>query len=198
MRPSILNQYRPSIHRRVILSIMNLFFDSSVLDVARSAYYRPELIQRNYYVLQQGALRGPSEWTVAERELFASFVSAKNKCDFCVAAHSGFATAARNPEWVQSIIKGEVQQENNPKLIATLKFLGKLTQQPWNVKAKDIDSMREQGITDKEIEDAVMVCVVFSIGNRLADSNGIQVASPEAIKRVAPLILVMGYKLYTI
>ena len=30
----------------------------------------------------QGAMRGPSEWTVGERELFAAFTSRMNKCMF--------------------------------------------------------------------------------------------------------------------
>lgn len=175
-----------------------MLFDSSVLDVARSAYYRPELMQRNYYRLQQEVLRGKSEWTVAERELFSTFISTKNQCNFCIAAHSGFASAAKSLEWVQATLDNKHQSESNPKLRVMLKFLEKLTQQSWNVKAEDIETLREQGISDSAIEDAVMVCVVFSIGNRLADSTGIQVASQKAIKRVAPFILGMGYKLYTI
>jgi hypothetical protein len=30
----------------------------------------------------QDALRGPSEWTVGERELFAAFVSKQNQCAY--------------------------------------------------------------------------------------------------------------------
>jgi len=198
MRPKVLNQYRLSFSHRLILSAMKMLFDASVIDVARSAYYRPELLQRNYYLLQQEVLRGSSEWTVAERELFSTFISTKNQCSFCIAAHSGFASAAKSPEWVQSALESKHQGETNSKLSVMLKFLEKLTQRPGKVTSDDIDSLREQGFSDRAIEEAVMVCVVFSIGNRLADSTGIQVASPDAIKRVAPLIVGMGYKLYTI
>jgi uncharacterized peroxidase-related enzyme len=173
-----------------------MLFDSSVIDVARSAYYRPELLQRNYYLLQQKVLRGPSEWSVAERELFSTFVSTKNQCNFCVAAHSGFASAVKGPEWVRSTLEGTHQDAVNSKINLMLKFLEKLTQQPGKVTSDDIDLLRKQGISDNAIEEAVMVCVVFSIGNRLADSTGIQVATQKAIKRVAPLIVGMGYKLY--
>ena len=32
--------------------------------------------------LLQDVMRGPSDWSVAERELFAAFVSAQNQCPF--------------------------------------------------------------------------------------------------------------------
>ncbi|NIR93361.1 MAG: hypothetical protein GWO08_06705, partial [Gammaproteobacteria bacterium] len=149
---------------------MRTIFGPPVIDVARSAYYRPELMQRNYYLLQQEVLRGSSEWTVAERELFATYVSIKNKCDFCIAAHSGFASADKTSQWVETALKEEQYDELDPKLGAMLKFLEKLTQQPWNMAPEDVKILREQGLNDAAIEDAVMVCVVFSIGNRLADS----------------------------
>ena len=30
----------------------------------------------------QAVMRGPSEWSIGERELFAAFVSRLNKCEF--------------------------------------------------------------------------------------------------------------------
>ncbi|WP_434425530.1 hypothetical protein [Nannocystis pusilla] len=32
--------------------------------------------------LFQEVLRGPSEWSIGERELFAAWVSKKNECEF--------------------------------------------------------------------------------------------------------------------
>lgn len=193
-----MNQYRPSFFHRTILFVMRLFFGSSVIDVARTAYYRPELIQRNYYHLQQEVLRGKSEWTVGERELMAAFVSARNRCEFCLTAHSGFASAAESPEWVEAILNDELGDEIAPRLRAALMFLDKLTRQPWNLSPDDVGSLRAQNLSDGAIADAVMVCIVFSIGNRLADATGIGVAAQTAVKRVAPIILGMGYKLYAI
>lgn len=51
-------------------------------DVLRLVFYRPELFGQAFSQGLQALLRGPSEWSVAERELFASFVSRQNQCDF--------------------------------------------------------------------------------------------------------------------
>ena len=51
-------------------------------DVLRVMTFRPAYFGRPYGALLQRALRGPSEWTVGERELFAAFTSAVNACDF--------------------------------------------------------------------------------------------------------------------
>lgn len=51
-------------------------------DVIRTGLYRPELFGRPYGDLLQDVMRGPSEWSPGERELFAAFVSRQNQCPF--------------------------------------------------------------------------------------------------------------------
>jgi hypothetical protein len=53
-----------------------------VSDVRRMLSYRPELFGQPFSEALQDVMRGPSEWTVAERELFAAFVSSLNQCPF--------------------------------------------------------------------------------------------------------------------
>ena len=53
-----------------------------VSDVRLMLMYRPELFGRPFSEALQEVMRGDSEWTVAERELFAAFVSAQNQCVF--------------------------------------------------------------------------------------------------------------------
>jgi hypothetical protein len=53
-----------------------------VSDVVMMLTYRPELFGRPFSEALQDVMRGPSEWSVAERELFAAFVSAQNQCPF--------------------------------------------------------------------------------------------------------------------
>lgn len=50
--------------------------------VLKTLQYRPELFGRPYSAALDRAMRGPSEWTPGERELFAAFTSALNQCPF--------------------------------------------------------------------------------------------------------------------
>ena len=56
--------------------------DGYVSDISLALRYRPELFGEPFSELLQEVMKGPSEWTEAERELFAAFVSARNQCPF--------------------------------------------------------------------------------------------------------------------
>jgi hypothetical protein len=51
-------------------------------DVVRTMRYRADFFGATQMVHTQEALRGPSPWTVGERELMAAYVSALNRCRF--------------------------------------------------------------------------------------------------------------------
>jgi hypothetical protein len=51
-------------------------------DVVKTLYYRPEFYGAAFCTLLQDIMRGPSDWTVGERELFAAFTSRLNQCLF--------------------------------------------------------------------------------------------------------------------
>ena len=51
-------------------------------DVLKTLHYRPELFGRPFSETLDLAMRGPSEWSPGERELFAAFVSSLNQCPF--------------------------------------------------------------------------------------------------------------------
>ena len=50
--------------------------------VLKTLYYRPEVFGRPYSAALDLAMRGPSDWSDGERELFAAFVSSLNQCPF--------------------------------------------------------------------------------------------------------------------
>ena len=52
------------------------------LGVVKTLYYRPELFGRPFSDALDEAMRGPSEWSAGERELFAAFTSRLNQCHF--------------------------------------------------------------------------------------------------------------------
>ena len=56
--------------------------DGYVSDISRALRFRPELFGEPFGELLQEVMKGPSDWTEAERELFAAFVSLRNQCPF--------------------------------------------------------------------------------------------------------------------
>ena len=50
--------------------------------VVRTLLYRKNFFGRPFSELTQRVMRGPSAWTVGEREMFAAFVSRLNQCVF--------------------------------------------------------------------------------------------------------------------
>jgi alkylhydroperoxidase family enzyme len=58
------------------------------------------------------------------------------------------------------------------KLRATLGFLEKLTLHPNDVRPGDVARLRAAGVSDEAIEDAIHVCALFNIYDRMADALG--------------------------
>lgn len=66
---------------KVMLTMMRVFAGHAP-GVVRTLLYRKEFFGRPWSELTQQVMRGPSPWTVGERETFAAFVSQLNKCLF--------------------------------------------------------------------------------------------------------------------
>jgi hypothetical protein len=50
--------------------------------VVRTLLYRKDFFGQRFSELTQQVMRGPSAWSVGERETFAAFVSRRNQCVF--------------------------------------------------------------------------------------------------------------------
>ncbi|HEX8850025.1 MAG TPA: hypothetical protein VF761_10880 [Gemmatimonadaceae bacterium] len=66
---------------KAILGVMRLMMGHAP-GVVRTLMYRKEFFGGPWTDLTQQVMRGPSEWTVGERETFAAFVSRLNQCVF--------------------------------------------------------------------------------------------------------------------
>ena len=56
--------------------------DGYVSDISLALRYRPELFGQPVSEYFEEVMKGPSDWSEAERELFAAFVSKLNQCPF--------------------------------------------------------------------------------------------------------------------
>ena len=68
--------------QKLILTLIRLVSRRRVPDVVKTLMYRPEFFGRPQCEWTQAVMRGPSEWSVGERELFAAFTSKLNQCVF--------------------------------------------------------------------------------------------------------------------
>lgn len=81
-----------------------------------------------------------------------------------------------------------------PKLRAMLGFLEKLTLTPNALTVADVDPLRSAGLSDDAIEEAIHVCVLFNIYDRVADSLGFQIPDAVSFARSADMLLTRGYQ----
>jgi hypothetical protein len=68
--------------QRFILWMIRLTQNRRAPDVLRTLFYRPEFMGMPLSAWTHAAMRGPSDWSVAERELFAALTSRFNQCVF--------------------------------------------------------------------------------------------------------------------
>ena len=66
---------------KLMLTMMNLIVGHAP-GVVRTLRYRKEFFGHPFSKLTEQVMRGASEWTVGEREMFAAFVSRLNQCVF--------------------------------------------------------------------------------------------------------------------
>ena len=71
-----------ALKEKLILAMIRLMSRREPPDVVKTIFYRPALFGKPHSAWLQAVLRGPSKWTVGERELFAAFTSRLNQCVF--------------------------------------------------------------------------------------------------------------------
>lgn len=67
---------------KLVFGMIRLTQNRRAPDIVRTLMYRPGFFGRFMRDWSQAVMRGPSDWSVAERELFAAFTSRLNQCVF--------------------------------------------------------------------------------------------------------------------
>jgi len=119
-------------------------------------------------------LRGESTLSRGERELIATHVSWRNDCFFCQTIHGAVAAAQLgNDETLVHKVKTDWESAGiSAKLKALLQIAGKVQLGGKHVTEEDIAAAREQGATDLEIHDTVLIAAAFCMANRYVDGLG--------------------------
>ncbi len=120
-------------------------------------------------------LRGPSPFSVAERELIAAYVSGLNACAYCHGVHE--ATAREfgiSADLMTQLLDDLEQAPVDEKLKPILRYARKLTLTPARMTQADADAVFAAGWSDQALHDAVSVCALFNCMNRLVEGLGIR------------------------
>ena len=193
MRLDVLNRgYGPG--TKLLFAVIQLVSRHPVPDAAKLVFYRPDFYGSRAKEFTHEAMRGPSTWSVADRELMAAYVSQANECAFCIGAHSATARQAhQDGPKVAAVLADLESAPVEDGLRATLRMLGKLTRE-GKVGAEDIRQVLSAGISRQQVEDALAVCAAFNTTNRLADAFGFEMLTPENFEAGAKYLLKRGYR----
>lgn len=193
MRLDILNRgYSPA--TRLLFAVIRLFSGRPVPDAAKLVFYRPGFYGGRAKEFTHEAMRGPSAWSVADRELMAAYVSKVNQSAFCVGAHTATASRAyQDGTKVQAVLTDLESAAIEEPLRATLRMLGKLTAE-GKLSAEDMREVLATGVSRQQAQDALAVCAAFNTTGRLADAFGFEILSPEGFEAGAKYLLKRGYQ----
>lgn len=157
--------------------------------------FRPETA-RPLNELAEVLLRGPNSLSRAERELIATSVSARNDCFFCQTIHGAVAAyhLAGNEELVLNVKENPERAPVSDKLKALLAIAGKVQRGGKNVQPADVERARQQGATDYEIHDTVLIAAAFCMYNRYVDGLATWApADPSAYRESGARLATEGY-----
>jgi uncharacterized peroxidase-related enzyme len=179
---------------KALFAVIQIVSRQPVLDVVKLVKYRPDFYGSPMAAVTQEAMRGPSEWSVGDRELMAAFIAKTNRCEFCTRAHTSVAAQAYKDDQLVSAVLSDLNAASiGDALKATLKMLEKLTREQ-TVNADDMRAVLDAGATRQQVKDALAVCFSFNVIGRLADAFGFSVPGSNAFQAGAKYLLSRGYR----
>jgi AhpD family alkylhydroperoxidase len=179
---------------KVLFAFIRAVSRLPVPDAIKLNRYRPDFYGTPMSVITQEAMRGPSAWSVGDRELMGASVSKVNECECCMKTHAAVAAMAYQDEAKVSTALSDLETVAiEEPLRATLRMLRKLTRD-HAVDADDMRAVLADGVSREQIQDALAVCFTFNTVDRLSRTFGFFVPSPKAFEAGAKFLLARGYR----
>jgi uncharacterized peroxidase-related enzyme len=193
MRLEILNSGH-SFGAKALFAVIRAMSRHPVLDIIKLVKYRPEFYGKPMAAVTHEAMRGPSAWSVGDRELMAAVVAKAIDCPFCIRAHAAVATAAYQDEAkVAGVLSDIDTAEISDALRATLRMLWKLSRE-GTVTAEDMRVVLDAGVSREQIQDSLAVSFAFNTTARLANAFGFDLPDAAAMDAGAKFLLARGYR----
>ena len=138
--------------------------------------------------------------TQGERELIASYTSRRNDCFFCSTSHGAAADylLGRENQVVAQTWANPNTAPVSDKMKALLAIAGSVQQGGKHVTSQQIAEAREQGATDKDIHDTVLIAAAFCMYNRYVDGLATWAPqNPAAYADMGEVLATQGYVHFT-
>lgn len=153
------------------MAYLNLLPDNAVLMDVFRAFQETSRPLLDYHEV---VMRGPSPFSVGERELIAAYVSGVNGCGYCHGVHTVTAEACGVPVGMAPAAVADLDSAPVPeRMRPVLRYVDKLTRTPASVDQADADEVFAAGWDDRALHHAVMVCALFNFMNRMVEGHGI-------------------------
>jgi uncharacterized peroxidase-related enzyme len=182
-----------SFRSRALIRIISTVSGIRLPDAARVAFYHKEFVGGALGAWTQSAMRGPSDWTVSERELMAAMVARWNSCAFCTGAHRATAVLGIDPGVVEACLTDYRTAPIPEQLRATLAFQEKMTRTPDELTAADVEAAVIAGVSRAQLTEAAAVAAVFNVITRYADALDFAIPTDAEFARAATMMLKRGY-----
>jgi uncharacterized peroxidase-related enzyme len=178
---------------RLLIRFISMVSGMRLPDAARVAFYHKEFFGTPMGAWTQAAMRGPSPWSVAERELMACMVAKWNACAFCVGAHGAVAAKEMQRPVVDEAISDFHAAPISGRLKSALAFLEVMTLRPKDLKAAHAEATLSAGVSPQALTDAIAVGALFNVVTRYADALDFALPAPAEFERAANMLLKRGY-----
>jgi uncharacterized peroxidase-related enzyme len=154
--------------------------DGSVDNVLKVHSLNPPSLDAHCALYVQ-AMHKPSPLSRAEREMIGVAVSRLNGCDYCKEHHAaGLARLlpADRKHIADELLRADVSSLT-PRERALVEYGSKLATDPANMTQADVDTLRSQGVSDREILDAAQASAYFAYANRIVLGLGAKLGDGE-------------------
>jgi uncharacterized peroxidase-related enzyme len=141
----------------------------------------------------QAAMRGPSAWSVGERELMAAMVAKWNACVSCTDVHSVVAAEHVGGASVEAVLSNYHAAPISAGMKATLAFLETMTLHPTELTEGDARAVLFRGVGAQSLADAIAVGAVFNLVTRYVNALRFSIPTAERCRRVAEALAQGGY-----
>ena len=134
----------------------------------------------NHLDLYMTLMFGKSGLSRAEREAVAVVVSASNDCAYCVSHHTeALRRYIDDEDTLNLLMTADGLEALEPRLSNIVRHAERLTTAPVAMTESDLDELRTEGLSDKDILDLTLIVAYFNFVNRIAMGLGVTFSADE-------------------